>query len=71
MLYCVEAGALLTLLPWTASWSQALLRLPHSDGLALASHPVLRGLVSGFGLVHLVWGAHDLEALLARRRRSR
>jgi hypothetical protein len=31
-------------------------------------HPVFRGAVSGFGAVHLVWGAHDLEVLLLRRR---
>jgi hypothetical protein len=69
VLYCVEAGVLLTLLPWTGSWNGALLRLPDPNALALASHPVLRGVVSGFGLVHLVWGAHDLEVLLSRRRR--
>ncbi len=70
MVYCVEAGVLLTLLPWTGNWSAALLRLADPDALALATHPVLRGAVSGFGLVHLVWGAHDLDLLLARRRRS-
>ena len=24
--------------------------------------------ITGFGLVHLVWGAHDLDGLFARRR---
>ncbi len=68
VLYCLEAGVLLTCLPWTGGWSETLLRLPDSGALALASHPLLRGAVSGFGLVHLVWGAHDLDLLLTRRR---
>ncbi len=68
VLYCVEAGILLTLLPWTANWEGALLQLPGVGARGLAAHPLLRGVVSGFGLVHLVWGAHDLELLLSRRR---
>jgi hypothetical protein len=32
--------------------------------------PVVRGLLSGFGVVHLVWAAHDLD-LMALARRSR
>jgi hypothetical protein len=70
VLYCVEAGVLLTLLPWTASWNGTLLRLPDPGVLALTTHPLLRGAVSGFGLVHLLWGAHDLDLLLSRRRRG-
>jgi hypothetical protein len=36
----------------------------------LLLHPLFRGAVSGFGLVHLVWGANDLQALLGWRRRT-
>ena len=32
--------------------------------------PTVRGGVTGFGLVHLIWGAHDLGHLLFRRRRN-
>jgi len=68
--YCVEAGVVLALLPWTSGWQNALLRLPGAQWAALGSLPWLRGVVTGFGLVHIVWGAHDLEMLLSRRRRS-
>ena len=37
--------------------------LPISE-LRVLSVPVLRGALSGFGLVHLVWGIHDLSAFL-------
>lgn len=70
IVYCLEAGVLLALLPWTSGWHNALLRLPHAQWAALAAHPWLRGLVTGFGLVHIVWGVHDLELLLSRRRRT-
>ena len=33
-----------------------------------ALRPWVRGLVTGFGAVHLVWGAHDLDAWLSSRR---
>ena len=33
-------------------------------------HEVIRGAVTGFGLVHLVLGAHDLHRLLTRRKAS-
>ena len=34
----------------------------------MIAEPVVRGAVSGFGLVHLVWGAHDLLGWIERRR---
>lgn len=69
IVYCVEAGVVLSLLPWTNGWQNALLRLPGTPWAALGGSSWLRGLVTGFGLVHIVWGAHDLELLLTRRRR--
>ena len=30
-------------------------------------HGWVRGAITGFGLVHMVWGAHDLISLLIRR----
>ncbi|HSN85859.1 MAG TPA: hypothetical protein VL025_03830 [Thermoanaerobaculia bacterium] len=68
ILYCFEAGTMLLFLPWHAVWDQLLLRLSSETLRQLFVHPVFRGAVSGFGLVHLVWGAHDLEALLLRPR---
>jgi hypothetical protein len=68
ILYCVEAGIFLTILPWREAWDRLLLDLPYPMLHDLLVRPLMRGVVSGFGLVHLVWGAHDLEDLFLRRR---
>ena len=68
IIYCVEAGVFLLLAPWSGAWDRMALELPAAGLRLLSLHPVVRGAVSGFGMVHLVWGAHDLDLLLARRR---
>lgn len=67
IIYCIEAGVFLVLAPWSPGWDLALLHFPFSSFYLVGIHPILRGMISGFGLIHLVWGAHDLESLLARR----
>ena len=68
ILYCIEAGVLLTMTPWRDVWPRLILDLP-SDGLRVfLLHPIGRSAITGFGLVHLVWGLHDLHRLLNRRR---
>jgi len=68
VIYCIEAGVFLVMAPWSPGWDHALLslHLPGSYGFWL--HPGLRGIASGFGLLHLVWGAHDLDQYLLHRR---
>lgn len=66
--YCAEAGALLVFAPWKPVWDRTVMLLPFQDLRSLMLHPVVRGAVTGFGLVHLVLGAHDLHALLSRRK---
>jgi hypothetical protein len=68
ILYCVEAGVFLVLAPWSLLWDRGCLGLPMPSLRQACLHPVLRGGVSGFGLVHLLWGAHDLDAWLGARR---
>ncbi len=68
VIYCVEAGVFLVLAPWTAVWDRLLIQLPLTELRSLVLAPWLRAAVSGFGLVHLVWGAHDLNTLLTLRR---
>ena len=67
ILYCIEAGVFLLWAPWTPFWERAVFGLPF-PGLAeidaFLVEPLTRGAVSGFGLVHLVWGIHDLRSLL-------
>ena len=68
VLYCLEAGTFLVLAPWTGAWEGFLAYLPIGGLHDLLLAPAVRGAVSGFGLIHLVWGAHDLEYWLARRK---
>jgi hypothetical protein len=68
VLYCVEAGLFLTLAPWRAAWPHLLMSFPVVAMRNLMLEPIVRGAISGFGLVHLVWGFHDLRELLRRRR---
>lgn len=68
ILYCIEAGIFLLFAPWSPVWDQTMVRIPLEGLRMLSLNPLFRGAVSGFGLVHLVWGAHDLDALLSRRR---
>jgi hypothetical protein len=70
ILYCFEAGLFLVAAPWFTVWARTLGQLPLGPLYAVTVHPVFRGAVSGFGLVHFVWGAHDLHDLLTRRRRN-
>jgi hypothetical protein len=64
VVYCVEAGLLLVVAPWTPTWSRLSDLLPLGLARQLLLAPALRGLVSGFGLVHLVWAFHDLDLLV-------
>ena len=66
LVYCLEAGMILTVSPWTASWERMFLVVAGGALRGLAAIPWLRGAVAGFGLVHLVWAFHDLDLMLRR-----
>jgi hypothetical protein len=68
ILYCIEAGTFLVLAPWSPVWDRLMIQLPGEILRAFGLYPVARAAVTGFGLIHLVWGAHDLDDLLFRRR---
>ena len=53
MAYLVNAGLLLVLLPWSQAWGRVLTHLPLSSATLLDS-PWMRGLISAFGLLHLL-----------------
>ncbi len=63
VLYCTMVGVVLLLAPWTPGWDRVVATLPYS-GLRMLETPLARGALSGFGLIHLVWGLHDLSAFL-------
>jgi hypothetical protein len=68
ILYCFEAGLLLLFAPWSPEWDRIMMQLlPFQAARALLLHPWFRGGVTGFGMVHLIWGMHDLIAVLSRR----
>jgi hypothetical protein len=63
--YCIVAGVLLITVPWTQGlWERITLQIGYFPLIEMALSPLARGAVTGFGLVHLVWGAHDLYELL-------
>ncbi len=66
--YCIAAGVLLVVAPWSMIWERLLLQIPAGTFWHLAAHVLFRGGVSGFGLIHLVWAFHDLETLLSSRK---
>lgn len=67
VLYCTTAGLLFLYAPWSPAWDTMLAALP--GGLHLLDAPWLRGAISGFGLVHLVWVLHEVETVLSPKRR--
>lgn len=66
VVYCLEAGLFLAVTPWTATWDRLLLLAGASVVRPLALAAWLRGLLTGFGLVHLTWAVHDLDLILRR-----
>jgi hypothetical protein len=68
ILYCIEAGTFLVLAPWSPVWDRVLLQIPGELAHSVGLYPFVRAAVTGFGLIHLVWGAHDLDELIFRRR---
>lgn len=62
VLYCATVGMVLVLIPWSPGWDRMVSHLPH--GFEILRLPLVRGALSGFGLVHLVWCAHDLHRSL-------
>lgn len=68
ILYCVEAGTFLVLAPWSPVWDRTLIQIPLELLRNACLHPIVRSGVSGFGIIHLVWGAHDLDELIFRRK---
>jgi hypothetical protein len=68
VLYCFEAGVFLVLAPWSVVWDRTVIQISFTSLRNLLLHAALRGGVSGFGFIHLLWGLHDLDEILFRRR---
>ncbi len=68
ILYCLEAGLFFILAPWTRFWLGNPLVTWAPPITAIATNPYFRGLVSGFGFLHLLIGIRDLLDILQARR---
>ncbi len=67
IVYCIEAGLFLTVAPWRDVWGPLVGALPFPSFQDLLSSPFGRGAVTGYGLVHIVWGIHDANDVIQRR----
>lgn len=70
LLFCLEVGLVLLLLPWTLLWDNNYFfsLQPHYSGFWLSNH--LRGAVSGVGIINL-WMGVEVALAMIRQRRSR
>jgi hypothetical protein len=65
--YFIEAGVLLILAPWTASWDRNYFgHLLPWLGVAMRN-PFARGAVTGLGLITAIAGLRDLASALVAR----
>ena len=68
ILYLLEAGLILIVLPWTQFWDRNYF-MGINDSLEVAlTNPVMRGIVSGIGVVCFAVGVLEIVAVLIRRR---
>ncbi|MGH9459272.1 MAG: hypothetical protein ACRD2J_16680 [Thermoanaerobaculia bacterium] len=67
ILYCIEAGAFFVVIPWTRFWTTNELLHASAAVAAVAENGFVRGLVSGFGVAHLVVAFRELTGLFRRR----
>src|SRR2546430_16655966 len=71
-LYCLEAGLFFLIVPWTRVWTLNPLLHSNLTVSMLAGDAFVRGVVSGFGLVHILIGVKDIVRIsLARPGGSR
>ena len=56
VLFCLEVGIILTVLPWTRIWTENSLVLGHLQIREFLMQNFVRGLVSGLGLVDIWMG---------------
>jgi hypothetical protein len=56
VLFCLEVGIVLTVLPWTRIWTENSLLLGHRQVQEFLQRNFVRGLVSGLGLIDIWMG---------------
>ena len=56
VLFCLEVGIILTVLPWTRIWAENSLLLGHPQIHEFLQQNFVRGLISGLGLIDIWMG---------------
>lgn len=70
VVYCLEAGVFFIVAPWTGFWiHHPLLHLSPAVS-ALFDNSYFRGLISGFGIAHLLIAVREVNLYFFHRRRG-
>jgi len=67
--YFIEVGLILLVVPWSGFWERNYFTQAVPAVESLMRSPVVRGAVSGLGIVSLLTGVADLAALVSSPRR--
>ena len=67
-IYCIEAGAFFLIAPWTRFWLHSPLLHSMPWMAILIDNPFFRGLISGFGVLHLLIGIREFATFWESRR---
>lgn len=59
VLFCLEVGIILTVLPWTRLWTDNALLISFPAAKEFLNHNFVRGLVSGLGLIDIWMGVAE------------
>jgi hypothetical protein len=60
ILYSLEVGIILLVLPWLGLWENNYLLYLHPRLLPVVSNPYLKGAVLGLGIVNIMIGVQDI-----------
>ncbi len=69
--YLIEAGLLLVVAPWTASWQRNYFGALVPALGEIMTNEFVRGAISGVGVITSFAGLRDLSAVLTARRTER
>ena len=70
VVYCLEAGLFFLIAPWTHFWIHHPVLHLSPEIAALVDNSYFRGLISGFGIAHLVVAVHEVNAHFFRKRQA-
>jgi hypothetical protein len=69
VIFCIELGMVLAVLPWMRAWTENSLLAPYPGLRAFLEHNFVRGAVSGLGLVNIWIGIWEAVRYRERHRK--